>query len=1368
MPAVVTDPAQPASGVLPDDTSFRRLVENSPDNIIRYDTDGRVCYLNRRLADLLGIDPKAHFGKRIAEIWPDGRYAALERAVRLAAQSGEESTLEIDHKVGAQHWVYSEIRVVAERDETGGIVGVLAFGRDISAPNPTRWRLHHLLEKMPGIVCVLRRSPEGHDSLPYVSPGIEPLFDLGAEAVREDATPLYARIHPDDRPLLVDALTESLQSLAPFQLELRVHEARQAERWVELRALPTREADGAFLWYGILLDITERKRMKGALERREREFRTLAENNPDPIFRYDREGRRLYANAAACRIAGRPAETLLGKTPEDGALLNEGEAVKLARAIDGVVHSGTEGRLDLHIPDVGGHGQDFDALLVPERGPGGAVETVLCIGRNITTLRESERQATRFFTNMPGFAYTLHRPHQGPPRLTYASPGIEALTGLKPEEVRADMAPLLALAHPDDRSRLEAAMAESARSPGSFHIEVRVLHPGQPERWIEVRSKAEPQSDGSAAWHGIMLDITPRKAAQRQMELLKRAIEQSGEALFVNDETLRFVEVNETACRALGYTREELLGLTPLDIDPDVTREACMAMMRTDNHSTQTLETRHRTKEGRLFPVELNCSVFLHDGVWLHLAMARDIGERKAAQQRMALLERAIDQSSEAFFLSDEHLRFVEVNEAACRALGYTREELLGMTPPDIDPDITLEACFALRDEYQKGSKTFETRHRNKEGHIFPVEVIGSAFMHEGKRYGLTMVRDIRERKDLQDRLARSEQAFRSLTENLPDHVARWDCEGRYLYINPALERLVGISNAAVVGKRPCELVPEAAEADGNIARVVTRRAPELLTRVAIPAPDGGLRLHDLKMVPEFGPDGSVVSVLGLGRDMTELYRLQEEVSAREQDFRSLAESSPDHIIRYDLEHRIRYLNRQLMQLLGVNRLEEVIGKRPDEVWTDGRFSILSQATNRAVARGKLLTLELPVPAENGLKYHQIIVVPERDEHGAPISTLVFGRDITAIRETERRLQHFINTLPGLAFALRMTPDGHRSMPFASPGTLNLGGLTPEEVRDDAAILFDLIHPDDRPLVDRAIAASAQTLGPLYVEFRICRSGLPDTWVECRSLPDLQPDGATLWHGIMLDIDARKQAEAQARAGLEESSRLQRLQTANEMATLLAHEINQPLAAIAAYAEASLKQLSRPGSIPHRLTTNLEKIGQQALRAGDSIRHMRSFIRRGHIDPAPMNLRTSLSRVCDLIASYPLGDDIRLAVEIEGRLVPVLGVEVQVEQVLLNLLRNAYDAIHGSGVAQGTIRIRIRQTEPMVQVTVQDSGPGVDAPTAARLFEPFASTKAHGLGMGLRISRGLIEAHGGQLWVEPRTPGGCFHFTLPMVPTDAD
>jgi len=74
----------------------------------------------------------------------------------------------------------------------------------------------------------------------------------------------------------------------------------------------------------------------------------------------------------------------------------------------------------------------------------------------------------------------------------------------------------------------------------------------------------------------------------------------------------------------------------------------------------------------------------------------------------------------------------------------------------------------------------------------------------------------------------------------------------------------------------------------------------------------------------------------------------------------------------------------------------------------------------------------------------------------------------------------------------------------------------------------------------------------------------------------------------------------------------------------------------------------------------------------------------------------------------------------------------------------------------------------MVQVTVQDSGPGVDAPTAARLFEPFASTKAHGLGMGLRISRGLIEAHGGQLWVEPRTPGGCFHFTLPMVPTDAD
>jgi two-component system CheB/CheR fusion protein len=120
-------------------------------------------------------------------------------------------------------------------------------------------------------------------------------------------------------------------------------------------------------------------------------------------------------------------------------------------------------------------------------------------------------------------------------------------------------------------------------------------------------------------------------------------------------------------------------------------------------------------------------------------------------------------------------------------------------------------------------------------------------------------------------------------------------------------------------------------------------------------------------------------------------------------------------------------------------------------------------------------------------------------------------------------------------------------------------------------------------------------------------------------------------------------------------------------------------------------------------------------------------------------------------------------VELAEDLAPVMGVDVHIEQVLLNLLGNALDAIQGAGAAHGTLTVTTQPSQGMARVTVSDTGPGIDDETAAHLFEPFFTRKTHGLGVGLPISRSLIEAQGGRLWVEPRVPGGLFHFTLPFA-----
>jgi two-component system CheB/CheR fusion protein len=252
--------------------------------------------------------------------------------------------------------------------------------------------------------------------------------------------------------------------------------------------------------------------------------------------------------------------------------------------------------------------------------------------------------------------------------------------------------------------------------------------------------------------------------------------------------------------------------------------------------------------------------------------------------------------------------------------------------------------------------------------------------------------------------------------------------------------------------------------------------------------------------------------------------------------------------------------------------------------------------------------------------------------------------------------------------------------------------------------------------------------------------------------------------GTGIDITEQRRAENRARETLEEASRLQRLQTANELATLLAHELNQPLAAIATYAEAGLQLLGQTPLARDKLTRNLEQISKQSLRAGEAIRHMRAFVGRGRIDPVPLDLNAVLRSTSTLMKPKARTRGIGMTLDLDETLPPVMGVDVHIEQVLLNLLRNAIDAIRDSGMSSGSITVATRRVDGMAQVNVIDSGPGIDAAMAEKVFEPFSSRKEHGLGVGLRISRSLIEAHGGRLWIEPHRPGGIFHFVLPFAP----
>jgi len=252
-----------------------------------------------------------------------------------------------------------------------------------------------------------------------------------------------------------------------------------------------------------------------------------------------------------------------------------------------------------------------------------------------------------------------------------------------------------------------------------------------------------------------------------------------------------------------------------------------------------------------------------------------------------------------------------------------------------------------------------------------------------------------------------------------------------------------------------------------------------------------------------------------------------------------------------------------------------------------------------------------------------------------------------------------------------------------------------------------------------------------------------------------------LFTGVLRDITRRKRSEAEVNRRREDHARMIRLAIMGEMATALAHELNQPLHAISAYAHAGIRLMQAGNNTPEKLVYALEQAAGQAQRAGDIIRRIRSYVRRTEGSKVPLQINALVRQVAGFLAAELRDQRISIELELDEALPGVPGDELQIEQVLLNLMRNAMEAM-----LSAHRRVLTLSTAPEsgggVRVSVRDSGPGIEPEALARIFEPFYTSKVDGTGMGLAISRTLVESWEGSLWAESEPGrGACFHFTVP-------
>jgi signal transduction histidine kinase len=266
---------------------------------------------------------------------------------------------------------------------------------------------------------------------------------------------------------------------------------------------------------------------------------------------------------------------------------------------------------------------------------------------------------------------------------------------------------------------------------------------------------------------------------------------------------------------------------------------------------------------------------------------------------------------------------------------------------------------------------------------------------------------------------------------------------------------------------------------------------------------------------------------------------------------------------------------------------------------------------------------------------------------------------------------------------------------------------------------------------------------------------------------------AALIAGLMFERQARKRAAVVAGKAKMESdfyrenlAHLARVHTVGKMSTAIAHEVNQPLVAIKNYAVAARGRLMRTGGLSlAKVQELLDKIEEQASRAGDVLQSLRAMVRKHEPEAAETELGELIADTLKLMEMEGRNANIRIEAAISPELPPVLVDGIQIQQVVLNLARNAIEAIEEAGISSGVIKVAVIGTEKNeVAVSVSDCGPGIAPEDAKHIFDPFHSTKRGGLGVGLSISRAIIEAHGGRMSLAPNQGGGCvFQFTLPVA-----
>jgi two-component system sensor kinase FixL len=326
-----------------------------------------------------------------------------------------------------------------------------------------------------------------------------------------------------------------------------------------------------------------------------------------------------------------------------------------------------------------------------------------------------------------------------------------------------------------------------------------------------------------------------------------------------------------------------------------------------------------------------------------------------------------------------------------------------------------------------------------------------------------------------------------------------------------------------------------------------------------------------------------------------------------------------------------------------------------------------------------------------------------------------------------------------------------------------------ESDRLDFDRFLQRLHPDDREALPQALGKAMEGGGGYETEYRVVLPNAGVRWIASRGSVEFNSGGKPVRvRGVTMDITRRRLAELEAESHRNQVAHLLRVASIGELSSALAHELNQPLAAILSNAQAAQRFLAQDPSDLAEIREILRDIVADDQRAAEVIRRLRTLLRNGGVQPQPLDVNNLMQDVLELMHGDLMARAVSVVTEFAAGSPKTWGDRVQLQQVLINLVLNAGDAMSRSAVGARALTLGSRRGDGnVIRISVADTGGGFPSGDEEKIFQPYHTTKAAGLGLGLSLSRSIVVAHGGRLWAENRPAaanhecGASFHFTLP-------